>query len=179
VAGVFGGVLRINPDGTVPPDNPFTARAGADQRRYAYGLRNPFDITVDPVTGRVFATENGYIGQDAVIEVKPGANYGWPGTALSVPLREVEPPLLFFHGTKGPSGIEFYRGSALPALDGTLLFCQFHQGGALHQVHLREDGTARDTVIAAGCTSDVLTGPDGFVYFVDYLGGVVYRIARD
>ncbi|MDZ4278524.1 MAG: PQQ-dependent sugar dehydrogenase, partial [Dehalococcoidia bacterium] len=80
----------------------------------------------------------------------------------------------------GPSGIELYRGDALPVLDGSLLFCQFHQGGALHAVTFDLDGSvAEDSIIALGCTSDVLTGPDGLVYFLDYVSGVIYRISRD
>jgi glucose/arabinose dehydrogenase len=179
VGSPFGKILRINPDGTAPPDNPFVNDPQADPRVYAYGLRNPYDIAIDPKTRRVFATENGFIGQDAIIEVMPGANYGWPGYSLSLPLDQIAAPMLFYHNAIGPSGMEFYRGAALPALGGALLFCQFHQGGALHAVRFDVDGTVvGDSVIAPGCTSDVLAGPDGFVYFVDYIGGVVYRIAK-
>ena len=180
VGSPVGKVLRINRDGSPPADNPFVTDPRADPRVYAYGLRNPYDIAIDLETYRVFATENGFTGQDAIIEVKRGGNYGWPGYALALPLSQMSPPLLFYQNTIGPSGAEFYRGAALPALDGTLLFCQFHQGGALHAVRFDTNGTpVDDAVIAAGCTSDVLSGPDGFVYFVDYVGGVVYRIARE
>lgn len=176
----FGAILRIDRDGNPPADNPFVNDPAADARIFAYGLRNPFDIAIDPATGRVFATENGFIGQDAIIEVRPGANYGWPGFELSVPLAFVAPPLLFYHEAIGPAGTEFYSARALPVLTGSLLFCQFHRGGALHAVSFDLDGSvALDTVIALGCTSDVTTGPDGFVYFLDYVGGTVYRIARD
>ncbi|OGO51988.1 MAG: hypothetical protein A2148_04075 [Chloroflexi bacterium RBG_16_68_14] len=174
----FGAILRINPDGSVPPDNPFVRDEEADPRIYAYGLRNAFDLAIEPFTGRIFATENGFLGQDAIIEVKPGANYGWPGYDLAVPLEEVEPPLLFYHDTLGPAGIDLYLADTLPVLTGSLLFCQFHRGGALHAVTFNLDGSvALDSIIALGCSSDVLTGPDGFIYFVDYVGGVVYRIA--
>jgi glucose/arabinose dehydrogenase len=179
IRGPYGGVLRINPDGSAPVDNPFAAAPNADARRYAYGLRNPFDIAIDPQTGRIFATENGYVGQDAIVELKPGADYGWPGSTLAVPLSQIEPPLLFYNQTIGPSGMEFYRGKALPWLDGSLLFCQFHRGGAIHHVTFNAKGAVDDdAIIGTGCTSDVLTGTDGFVYFLDYLSGTVYRIAR-
>ena len=66
----------------------------------------------------------------------------------------------------------------MPALTGSLLFCQFHDGGALHSVSFNGDGSvAADTIIALGCTTDVQTGPDGNIYFLDYVGGTVYRIA--
>jgi glucose/arabinose dehydrogenase len=175
----FGKILRINPDGTAPDDNPFVGVDGADPRVYAYGLRNPFDFAFLPGEGgRFFATENGFFGQDAVVEIEPGANYGWPGYDISVPLAQVHGPTLFYREPVGPSGMEFYLGEALPELFGNLLFCQFHRGGALHAVTFRLDGKVdEDTIIATGCTSDVLTGPDGFVYFLDYVSGTVYRIA--
>jgi glucose/arabinose dehydrogenase len=179
VSNPFGSILRIDRDGDAPPDNPLVDERGADPRIYAYGLRNPFDIARDPATGRLFATENGFIGQDAVIELEAGANYGWPGYELADPVPEIEPPLLFFHNPLGPSGIEFYRGSALEEFDGALFFCHFHRGGALHKVTFEDDGDVRDRVLATGCTTDVLTGPDGFLYFVDYVSGTVYRITRD
>ncbi len=175
----YGSILRIDRNGKAKPDNPFANDPAADPRVYAYGLRNPFDLTIDPVSHRIFATENGFVGQDAIIEVKPGANYGWPGYNLAVPLEQIEQPLLFFNEAIGPAGIQFYRGTALPALDGSLLFCQFHNGGALHVVTFKLDGSVdSDNVMALGCTSDLITGPDGFVYFLDYVGGTVYRIAR-
>lgn len=176
----FGSILRINRDGSAPPDNPFVDDEEADPRVYAYGLRNPFDLAIDPVSGRMFATENGWLGQDAIIEVKPGANYGWPGIYLDVPLDQIEPPLLFYHEPIGPSGMELYQADALPALTGALLFCQFNRGGALHAVTFYPDGSvATDAIIALGCRSDVMTGPDGFIYFLDYVGGVLYRIAAE
>ena len=173
----FGSILRIDRNGDAPPDNPFVG--DGDPRIYAYGLRNPFGLAIDPATGRLFATENGFVGQDAILEIQPGANYGWPGYDLDVPLEEIAQPALFYHQAVGPAGIEFYAADQLPELTGTLLFCQFH-GSALHVVRFDADGNmADDSIIALACTSDVLTGPDGFVYFLDVLSGTVHRITRE
>ena len=178
VGSPFGKILHINKDGSPAAGNPFADDDDADPRVYAYGLRNPFDFAVHPTQQRIFATENGYAGQDAVVEIKPGANYGWPGYDLASPLDEIEQPLLFYNEPIGPSGMELYLSETLPALTGALLFCQFHRGGALHAVTFDVLGeVAEDTIIATGCTSDVLTGPDGFIYFLDYVSGTVYRIA--
>ena len=176
----FGKILRINADdGSAPDDNPFADDEDADPRVYAYGLRNPFDFALHPSQRRIFATENGFIGQDAIVEIEPGANYGWPGYELAVPLEEVEQPLIFYNEAAGPAGMELYLSSRLPELTGSLLFCQFHRGGALHAVTFAVDGAvSEDVIIAPGCTSDVLTGPEGFIYFIDYVGGTVYRIAQ-
>lgn len=174
----YGAILRINTDGSAPADNPFADSDGVDPRIYAYGLRNPFDIAINPVDGRIFATENGFLGQDAIIEVFPGGNYGWPGSDLAVPLEEIVQPLRFYHRSLGPAGIELYSGDSLPAFAGRLLFCQFHDGGALHALTFAADGNvSSDVIIALGCTSDLQTGPDGSIYFLDYVSGTVYRIS--
>ncbi|MEX2159575.1 MAG: PQQ-dependent sugar dehydrogenase [Dehalococcoidia bacterium] len=174
----FGKILRINKDGTVPRDNPFVNTQAADPRVWAFGLRNPFDFAIEPLSGRIFATENGYLGQDAVLEIKKGKNYGWPGYGLAGPLEDMEQPLLFYNEPIGPAGMELYLDAKLELLRGSLLFCQFHRGGALHAVAFDAQGElAGDSIIAPGCTSDVTTGSDGFIYFLDYVGGIVYRIA--
>jgi glucose/arabinose dehydrogenase len=93
-------------------------------------------------------------------------------------LEDVEPPALFYHEPMGMAGIEFYAADELPELTGALLFCQYH-GNALHAVTFDLDGDmVEDSIIASGCSSDVLTGPDGFVYFLDIVTGTVHRISR-
>lgn len=80
-----GVVLRLNDDGTTPIDNPFyTADAaiggsvGASiQKIYAYGRRNSFGMTVDPVTGRLWESENGDDSFDEINQISAGDNGGW------------------------------------------------------------------------------------------------------
>jgi glucose/arabinose dehydrogenase len=75
-----GKILRINADGTIPPDNPFVNTPGAVPAIWAYGLREPFTTAFDPVTGRFHINE---VGKDAWEEINRGirgANYGWPTT---------------------------------------------------------------------------------------------------
>jgi glucose/arabinose dehydrogenase len=170
----LGSVLRLNKDGSSPPDNPFGGPV------YAYGLRNAYDVAIDPATGRIFAGENGNWGQDAVVEVREGANYGWPGEGLRVAQGEVEPPLTFYHEALGISGMEFYSRNVLSEFTGRLYYCAYHQGGALHEVEFNGDGSVKaETIIALGCETDVATGADGFLYFLNYANGILYRIARD
>ncbi len=167
-----GSILRINRDGSAPADNPFGGPV------YAYGLRNPYDLAIDPETGRIFAGENGFFGQDAVVEIKAGANYGWPGQSLRVPAEEIEDPLTFYHNSYGLGGMEFYSDEVLGELKGRLFFCQFNSGGAVHELEFRPDGSAgREAIRAPGCTTDIITGPDGFLYFLNYVEGTLYRIA--
>ena len=168
-----GSVLRINPDGSTPADNPFEGPV------YAYGLRNPYDIAIDPESGRIFTGENGFFGQDAVVEVKKGANYGWPGLDLRVPEAEIEPPLTFYHVLGGIAGMEFYTDDVLGELQGSLFYCRFH-GATIHQIEFNDDGSvARETIRGEGCTTDITTGADGFLYYLNYVEGALYRISVD
>jgi glucose/arabinose dehydrogenase len=79
VSSLNGKILRINTDGTIPPDNPFPGSPV-----YSYGHRNPQGLAWQPGTGRLYATEHGPsggtygVGQDEVNFIEPGKNYGWP-----------------------------------------------------------------------------------------------------
>ena len=78
---LLGKVLRINSDGTVPPDNPFFDMAIGDNRAiWALGLRNPFTFTFQPGTGRMFINDVGQNTWEEINEGVAGSNYGWPAT---------------------------------------------------------------------------------------------------
>lgn len=166
----FGSILRLNRDGSWPMENPFIGPV------LAKGLRNPYDVAIDPATGRSFATENGFRGQDVVVEIRPGANYGWPGYGLSVPAEEVAPPLTFYPAVSGTTGIEFYSAEVLGEFTGHLLYCR-RQTGHIHDLELAPDGSVSQELVFAGpCQTGITTGLDGFLYFLDYDGGALYRI---
>ncbi|MFO0950268.1 MAG: PQQ-dependent sugar dehydrogenase [Isosphaeraceae bacterium] len=74
-----GKILRLNPDGSVPEDNPFYDRTnGVNRAIWALGLRNPFSFAIEPGTGRMFINDVGLNTTEEVNEGKAGANYGWP-----------------------------------------------------------------------------------------------------
>jgi putative heme-binding domain-containing protein len=75
---LLGRLLRINADGSIPPDNPFLARTtGKYRATWALGLRNPFTFAFQPGTGRLFINDVGGNAEE-VNEGVAGANYGWP-----------------------------------------------------------------------------------------------------
>lgn len=77
VAGV-GGIFRLNPDGSIPPDNPFVSHANPRiQRLWAYGIRNSFGLDFDRLTARLWLTENGPNVYDEINLVERGFNSGW------------------------------------------------------------------------------------------------------
>jgi glucose/arabinose dehydrogenase len=77
---LLGKVLRLNPDGSIPPDNPFAATGtvtGKYRAIWALGLRNPYTFAVQPETGRIFINDVGGKAEE-INEGSAGANYGWP-----------------------------------------------------------------------------------------------------
>ena len=75
----LGKVLRINPDGSIPSDNPyFDSTTGLGRAIWALGFRNPYTLTFQPGTARLFANDVGGSAFEEINEVKRGRNYGWP-----------------------------------------------------------------------------------------------------
>lgn len=73
-----GTVLRLNEDGTVPPDNPFVGRPGFNPEIYTYGHRVNIGLTWRPGTDQIWVSEHGPNGGDEMNVLERGANYGWP-----------------------------------------------------------------------------------------------------
>lgn len=88
---LLGKILRLNGDGTIPDDNPFyNETTGIYRAIYSLGLRNPFSMSIQPGTGRMFATEVGNYSWEEVNEILPAMNYGWP--VIEGPLDGQTPP---------------------------------------------------------------------------------------
>ena len=79
VTSLAGKVLRVNPDGSAPTDNPFISNANADAKKvYSFGHRNSYGFTFHGHTGHLWETENGPSDNDEINRVVSGGNYGWP-----------------------------------------------------------------------------------------------------
>ncbi len=181
-----GKILRINPDGTIPADNPFyddgDPGTGNDDRIFAMGLRNSFDFDFHPVTGDLFATENGPSVDDEVNIILPGGNYGWPVVTGIAGNPLYEDPILEYTPTIAPTGLTFYTGDQFPGWENDLLFVDWNTG-TLHRVVLtgpdfRQVATELfPTQISF--LNDVEIGPDGWIYMIQgsYSGtGAIYRM---
>ncbi|MGH7176628.1 MAG: PQQ-dependent sugar dehydrogenase, partial [Tepidisphaeraceae bacterium] len=78
---VFGKILRFNPDGSIPSDNPFySSTTGTNRAIWCYGLRNPFTFSFQPGTSRLFINDVGLDSWEEINQGAAGANYGWPTT---------------------------------------------------------------------------------------------------
>ncbi|MEX0628813.1 MAG: PQQ-dependent sugar dehydrogenase, partial [Cucumibacter sp.] len=185
-----GGVVRIRPDGSIPSDNPFVGRDGADEF-WSVGHRNPQGAAIRPSDGSLWTVEHAAMGGDEVNRPLKGLNYGWPvitygrnygGEKIGVGTEApgYEQPVHYWDPSIAPSGMAFYDGDLFPEWQGDLLV------GALKfelLVRLELDGdkvVAEERLVAGafGRIRDVRAGPDGAIYLVtDEDPGVVVRIA--
>jgi glucose/arabinose dehydrogenase len=127
----IGKILRINPDGTAPQDNPFAGRADALPEVYTYGHRDPDGVLMHPQTGELWAVEHGPMGGDELNIIHPGNNYGWPevtygrnydGTAVSeLTQREgTKQPIYYWYPSVALSGMLLYTGALFPEWQGNI-----------------------------------------------------------
>jgi len=163
VASYAGKILRINADGTTPRGNPFSSPI------YSYGHRNPQGLDWHPATGDLWASEHGATGNDEINVVEGGANYGWPLIQGNETLPGMREPITFYNPAIAPSGASFYRGQRFPQFTNNL-FVATLRGTLL--LRLRIDPSARRLIGQErllegqfGRLRDVVTGPDGYVYF--------------
>lgn len=158
-----GKVLRLDPDGSVPADNPFPG-----SYVWSYGHRNAQGIAFEPGTGRLVATEHGTGGKgnNELNIIERGRNYGWPtviGTAHDP--RFADP---VYVGEDAPAGAAFVTGDRYPTLRGQLVVATIN---APRLLAFRIGTGARPTIErrvlvdgAWGRLRDVAQGPDGFLY---------------
>lgn len=167
-----GKVLRLTPEGGVPPDNPFVHRPGARPEIFTWGNRNPQGLAVQPETGLLFSTEHGPSwndapgGGDEVNVLLPGRNYGWPAVHHRETRAGMQPPVWERTPAVAPSGCCFVTGAAFPAWRGDFFFACL-RGQRL--VRLRLDGARpvgqEDLLVNEyGRLRDVACAPDGTLY---------------
>ena len=78
LASHLGKIVRINPDGSVPQDNPFISQKDAQPEIWSLGHRNVESAAIHPETGKLWTLEFGPLGGDELNIPAPGGNYGWP-----------------------------------------------------------------------------------------------------
>jgi glucose/arabinose dehydrogenase len=163
LASAGGKFLRLNPDGSTPRANPSGSYV------YSLGHRNPQGLDWHPATGDLWASEHGNTGNDEINVIEAGANYGWPRIEGAQTMAGLRPPIIFYNPSIAPSGASFYRGQLFaPFIDN--LFVATLRGS--HLLRLRVDGPGRRIVSQErlleneyGRIRDVVSGPDGFLYF--------------
>jgi aldose sugar dehydrogenase len=189
----LGKIVRVTPDGAVPPDNPFVGRQDARPEIWSYGHRNAQGAVLHPITGKLWELEHGPMGGDEINIPLGGKNYGWPvigygvnydGTkaheATSKP--GMEQPVKYWVPSIAPSGMAFYTGDLFPKWKGNLFV------GALKfqlLVRLELDGekvTKEERMLQdlRERIRDVRQGPDGALWLLtDNSNGRVLRVTPE
>jgi glucose/arabinose dehydrogenase len=110
---LFGKVLRINKDGTIPTNNPFYATASGNNRAiWALGLRNPFKFAIKPGTSTIFINDVGEDTWEEINQGAAGANYGWPIYEGPESDAKYIPPIFAYgHGSTNTTGCSITGGA--------------------------------------------------------------------
>ena len=172
---LLGKVLRLNPDGTVPPGNPFVMQTtGILQSIWAVGLRNPFSMARQPGTGRIFVCDVGSQFTEEVNAIEPGMHYGWnllEGQRVAQPVpANYRDPLYAYPHSLGCSvvGAAFYNPPTIqfPAsYAGQFFFADYCQG------YIKTVDPATGLLGATFATQIdrplcILTGQQGELYYI-------------
>lgn len=145
---LLGTLIRIDPYGTnstngkygILQDNPFYGHSSYLEEIYAYGFRNPWTFTQDPLTGEIYSSDSGQNTIQEVNRVVPGGNYGWRakegsflfdpvsgaiGSLYNAPeIANLEDPIVEYDHDQGYANIiggHIYRGSLIPELKGAYI----------------------------------------------------------
>jgi aldose sugar dehydrogenase len=172
----MGKVLRINPDGSIPADNPFPKAERPEI--YALGFRDIQGVTIHPRTGKLWTSEHGPRGGDEINLVEKGKDYGFPvisygreysGKPINgdkTAQEGMEQPIYFWTPDIAPAGITFYSGELFPEWRDNL-FVSALAGRALIRLVLKNDRVTGEERLLTDLKErirGVETGPDGALY---------------
>ena len=202
LAASYGKVMRLRPDGSAPPDNPFVGEPGAIEGIWSFGHRNVQGAAIHPGSGALWTVEHGPKGGDELNLPGPGLNFGWPevsygrnydgspvGSGVGSGLG-FEEPVYFWDPVIAPGGMAFYTGELFADWQGDLLIASLNPGAL---VRLELDGTAAEAagaeprVVAeewlltdAGRIRDVEVAADGAVLVLtDADDGALLRLTPE
>lgn len=181
---IFGKVIRLKDDGTIPADNPFVGKAGSRPEIYTLGHRDHHGIAPNPATGQIFQAELGPLGGDKINILKAGGNYGWPtngygrdnnGSPMPLPADDMEKAWITWNPGITPSGLLFYTGDQFPKWKGNIFVGSIVKGripgtGGLERVVFNDQlwEQRRESMLGDyhQRIRDVRQGPDGFIYLL-------------
>ncbi len=183
-----GKLLRINKDGSAPADNPFFSTGASEQRKrvWAYGLRNPYTFSVQPVTGKIYVND---VGQSAVEEINDatqgGRNFGWPAAeGNSSNPAFTNPVFSYNHSGPAPTGCAITGGAffnpAFTNYPATYIGNFFYQDYCSNWIYsLNLSGTPTTKLFASnvgGSSVSLTAGPDGNLYYLSRGASALYKI---
>lgn len=155
----LGKILRLNDDGTIPADNPFS-----DSPVFSYGHRNPQGMAWDK-SGNLYLAEHGPTKNDELNLVKAAQNFGWPEQECKGDERFVD-SISCYNPSLEPAGVVFYSSNKLDL--GNNLIMASLRGTNLYKLTIEgEQVTSQKSILGgAGRIRDVNEGPDGYLYIL-------------
>ncbi len=182
-----GKILRINSDGSVPTGNPYTSGSNQRQRVWSLGLRNPFTLSIQPGTGRLFVNDVGQVYWEEINEATTsGKNFGWAWEeGMGTNPAFTSPIYTYEHESTGGSGCAITGGTFFnpsttnyPASYIGKYFYMDYCGDWINMLTL-SGSTAASSGFATGISGSsvsIKTGTDGNLYFLSRDNGAVYKI---
>jgi len=172
-----GKILRVNPDGSIPDDNPFIGDAKKQGTIWAYGLHDTTSLAFHPVGHDMLALDTGTGNNDELDLIARGANYGSPASGYNFK-PGITDPIAVINPAIRPAGSAFYTADQIAEWTNDWFYCN-QDAAQLRRVRLAPvsfDRVVFEEVVKEGCTYDVATGPDGALYYSDAKG--IYRIRQ-
>lgn len=187
----IGKVLHLTPEGKPVANGPFANTANALPEIFAYGLRNPEGMVMNPQTGELWEDEFGPRGGDEINIIRAGKNYGWPVVTYGIEYRGdkvgegiqqkpgTEQPIYYWDPSISPSGSTFYNSDVIPEWKGNLFV------GALGAAHIARLVIKDNKVVGEERFMEdknerfraLAEGKDGALYAVTD-NGKLYRIGK-
>lgn len=173
----LGKVLRLLPDGTPAPGNPFAEQGGVAAEIWSYGHRNLLGLAFDG-EGRLWDFEHGPAGGDELNLVEPGNNYGWPvrsyGNDYSgTPIPDHTPddgfvkPAISWNPVIAGGDFIFYSGSLFPEWQGNALIAGMSTVQAVVRVSFDGVAATEEARYPLGTRlREIEQGPDGAVWLL-------------
>ncbi|WP_231427334.1 PQQ-dependent sugar dehydrogenase [Pedobacter sp. Leaf250] len=186
----LGKILHLTKDGKAVSNGRFAGKADAKPEIYAYGLRNPDGLAINPQTGDLWEAEFGPRGGDEVNLIKPGKNYGWPvitygieysGKAVGDGIQQkegMEQPVYYWNPVISPGSIAFYNSNVIPEWKGNL-FVGGLSGSHIIRLVIKDNKVVGEERLLTGKGERFrdLVEKDGAFYAVTDNGNL-YKIAK-
>jgi glucose/arabinose dehydrogenase len=174
----MGKIIHVTAEGRPAPNNPFLKRPDVLPEIWAYGIRSPQGLALDPRTGWLWETEHGPRGGDELNHIRPGVNYGWPIIAHGIDYSGVpmgagitakagmEQPVYYWDPVIAPSGLAVYTGTLFPQWRNSILAGGL-RGVMLDRLEIKNGKVVAEEPLLTELKMrirDVRVGPEGAVY---------------
>ena len=154
-----GKILRLNDDGSIPIDNPFS-----NSPVFSYGHSNPRGMAWDK-SGTLYVTETGPTKNDEINLVIAGKNYGWPDQQCSGDEKFVD-AIICYDPAIEPGGIVFYSGDKLDIANEMIMASMKPENLDRLKIGDNEIESQKSILSGLGRIRDVAEGSDGYLYII-------------